>query len=281
MISLRSALAAASLLALVHGSVSAQSAAPASPGTVAIPAFDHIVVVMEENHSPRAIIGNTREAPFMNSLAAAGTLLTNYSAITHPSQPNYLALYSGSTQGVSDDAAHKRQGPTLATILQGAGKTFVGYVQTPGSERKHNPWESFPEGVIVERDFTAFPKQDYSLLPTVAFVVPNQQFDMHDGTIAQADGWLGANLKGYADWTLTHNSLLIITWDENEGPTHPGNQVPAILFGAHLLSGANAKPANHYAMLATILASQGLAAPGEAANAAPLDVFTARPGVGE
>src|SRR4051812_5885062 len=99
------------------------------------PLYDHIVVVIEENHAFGEVIGNA-QAPYINSLATGGALLTNFHAITHPSQPNYLALYAGSTFGVSDNGDHLEVGPTLATILQGNSETFIGYIET-GSPRKH------------------------------------------------------------------------------------------------------------------------------------------------
>src|SRR3954451_4023538 len=162
-----------------------------------MPAYDHIVVVVEENHSFSEIIGNP-QAPYINALAHGGALLTNYHAVAHPSQPNYFALYAGSTFGVQDSAIYSEPDPTLATMLQDVGKTFTGYVD-PGSPRRHNPWESFPEGLSVERDVSALPS-DFSLLADVAFVIPNLAHDMHDGTIAQADQWLSDNIGAYAAW---------------------------------------------------------------------------------
>ena len=64
---------------------------------MSVPAYSHIVVVVEENHNYDEIIGNTAQAPFINSLAAGGAVLSNFDALTHPSQPNYYALYAGST----------------------------------------------------------------------------------------------------------------------------------------------------------------------------------------
>src|SRR3954451_22858860 len=105
-----------------------------------MPAYDHIVVVVEENHSFSEIIGNP-QVPYINALANGGALLTNYHAVTHPSQPNYFALYAGSTFGVTDSASHAEPDPTLGSILRAAGKTFLGYVED-GSPARHNPWES-------------------------------------------------------------------------------------------------------------------------------------------
>src|SRR3954447_21258695 len=180
-----------------------------SASTISTPNFDHVVVVVEENHSSEGIIGNS-QAGYINWLASGGALLTNYHAITHPSQPNYFALYAGSTFGVQDDGIHQEAGPTIATILQGAGKTFMGFVES-GSPQKHNPWESFPEGFSVESDVDNF-QSAFVRLPRVSFVVPNLLNDMHDGTIAQGDQWLRTHIDAYAQWAADNNSLLIVTW---------------------------------------------------------------------
>ena len=65
----------------------------------------HIFYIMMENHWYGQIIGNTRDAPFINRLAARGNLETGYYGVTHPSMPNYLAAISGSFQGIWDDCA--------------------------------------------------------------------------------------------------------------------------------------------------------------------------------
>src|SRR5256885_9544154 len=107
----------------------------------AVPRFDHVVVVVEENHSASAILGDS-DAAYMNQLAHSGALLTNMHAETHPSEPNYLALFSGSTQGVSDDDVHVFNADNLGAQLKRAGLSFVGYVESP-TVNKHDPWESF------------------------------------------------------------------------------------------------------------------------------------------
>jgi len=91
-----------------------------------VPGYSHIVVVVEENHNPNEIIGNAAEAPFINSLAAGGAFLANFEAITHPSQPNYFALYAGSTFGTTDDNIYSEPDPTLDTVLNAAGKRSQG-----------------------------------------------------------------------------------------------------------------------------------------------------------
>ena len=181
------------------------------------PAYDHIVVAVEENHSYSDIIGNA-QSPYINSLASSGGVADQLPRrVTHPSEPNYFALYAGSTFGVQDDANYTEPGPTLASILQDNGRSFLGYVEA-GSPRKHNPWESFREGSSIERDFSTFPSIDLSQLPNVSFVIPNLNDDMHDGSVSQADQWLQANLDSYALWARAHNSLLVVVWDGDDFP---------------------------------------------------------------
>lgn len=232
-----------------------------------VPAYDHIVVAVEENHSFSEIVGNGN-APYINALAQSGALYSNYHGVAHPSEPNYFALYAGSTFGITDDRAHSENGKTLGSILSAHDRSFIGYVEV-GSPRKHNPWESFSEGSSVESSMSNFPT-NFSHLPTVAFVIPSQNDDMHGGTIARADTWLKSKLDSYAQWATRHNSLLVVTFDESDGFSG-SNQVATILFGAHIKAGVYAKHANHYDLLHTILRASGLNAPNNAANAVGID----------
>src|ERR1700712_1614684 len=105
------------------------AATPQAQAATAVPRFDHIVLVMFENKASSQITSSS--APYFLSLAAQGTNFTQSYAITHPSQPNYIALLSGSTQGVtSDDCPKTFSGTTLAAQLIGAGKTFKGYSES-------------------------------------------------------------------------------------------------------------------------------------------------------
>jgi hypothetical protein len=74
---------------------------------VPIPAFDYAYSWSVQSQ----IIGDTLDAPYINLLAAGGALLSNYTAITHPSEPNYFALYAGSFFGVTDDNFHSEPDP--------------------------------------------------------------------------------------------------------------------------------------------------------------------------
>jgi hypothetical protein len=91
---------------------------------------------------------------------------------------------------------------------------------------------------------------------------------MHDGTIAEGDIWLKNNLSNYAAWAMTHNSLLIVTWDEDDGSQD--NQIPTIFIGAMVKPGQYSEHITHDNVLATIEAIQGLKPLGNAANVKPI-----------
>jgi acid phosphatase len=247
---------------------------------VAVPEPAHTVVVVMENHSYTDIIGNTA-APFINELGRSGALFTRSYAITHPSEPNYLALFSGSTQGVTDDGCPNRfTAPNLAADLIKAGKTFAGYAEDipgPGSPvcsagdyaRKHVPWADFgnvPSSVSLP--FTSFPATAFVRLPSVSFVIPNLCHDMHDCSVAAGDAWLRANIGPYADWAMRHNSLLVLTWDEDDGSQD--NHITTIFAGQMVRPGRYAEPITHYRVLATIEAAYTLSRDAQAATAAPI-----------
>jgi len=237
----------------------------ASAAAARLPQPDHVVVVVMENHALGEIVDSDR-APFIDFLAKGGALFVNAFAVSHPSEPNYFALFSGSTQGVHDNNDYTFDAPTLAGALAASRKSFIGYVET-GSPRKHKPWESFTNSRDVERNLGEFPS-DFSLLPTVSFVIPNLDHDMHDRSVRDGDSWLEAHLGAYALWAKTHNSLLIVTFDEDDYSA--GNRIPTIFYGARVRPGRYAERISHYNVLSTLLAMYALAPFGEAAAAPPI-----------
>jgi acid phosphatase len=256
----------------------APSATTSAPAAVPEPA--HIVVIVMENHAYAQIIGDPA-APFINDLARRGALFTRSYAITHPSQPNYLGLFSGSTQGITDDSCPNRfTAPNLAADLNKAGKSFAGYAEDlpgPGSPvcsardyaRKHVPWANFsnvPSSASLP--FTSFPATAFAQLPTVSFVIPNLCHDTHDCSVATGDTWLRAHIGGYADWAMTHDSLLILTWDEDD--SGQGNHIATIFAGQKVRPGSYAEPITHYSVLATIEAAYALPRDGQAVTATPI-----------
>ncbi|WP_152381551.1 alkaline phosphatase family protein [Paenibacillus brasilensis] len=247
--------------------------------------IDHIVIVVEENHSSKKISGNP-SAPFMNDLMKNGVNLMNHYAIEHPSQPNYLDLFSGSNQGVHNDLTPKKMNTSnLALELIQHGYTFGGYSEgLPRTgftgpydletlyARKHNPWVNFNNlPASINMPLTRFP-QNFNQLPTVSFVIPNLQHDMHDGTIREADQWLQAHLSSYARWAPQHNSLLIVTWDEDDMSSN--NKIPTMIIGAHLKKGLYNEKSNHFSMLRMIEQFYGLNLLGKSRTAPPLNLWT-------
>jgi hypothetical protein len=212
------------------------------------PKYDHVVVVIMENHSFEQMSEAGPAAAYLKELAKGGAVFVNSYGVAHPSQPNYFALFSGSTQGVHDDGRHEVAAPTLAARLRAHGKTFAGYVEA-GSPRKHNPWESFADAKGFERSLADFPL-DYAKLPSVGFVIPNLENDMHDGTIEAADGWLKSHLGGYANWSKKNNSLLIVTFDEDDH--HNANHIFTAFYGFGIEPGRYAEKIDHYSVLRTI-----------------------------
>ena len=217
-------------------------------------------MVVEENHS-YGDVALSPQAPYLTSLAEAGVRMTNSYAIRHPSQPNYLALFAGSTFGLTDDSCPQHlTGPNLASELKAAGDSFIGYAESLPTQgftgctsglyaRKHAPWVNFGLPSTVNQPFSAFPT-DFNRLPTVAFVIPNLDHDMHNGTIAQADRWLSTNLGGFARWSSSHDSLLVVTFDE--GADGSSNRILTVLFGANLMPGTDGARIDHYSLLRTI-----------------------------
>jgi hypothetical protein len=257
-------------------------------GTTTVPQPDHVVIVVDENHSSTNILGNPN-APYINALANQNATFTQSYALTHPSQPNYIALFSGSTQGVTDDSCpHSFAAPSLGDQLIGAGRTFVGYSETlpsPGFTgcssgkyaAKHSPWVNFPSlPSSTNQPLSAFPT-DFSTLPDVSFVIPNLDNDMHDGTVAQGDAWLQSHLDGYITWAKTHNSLFVLTFDEDD--LGDNNRIPTIMAGARVTPGSYTETINHYSVLRTVQDAFGLAPLANSATAQPiLDVWS--PGAG-
>lgn len=259
------------------GTSSPASLTPAS--TARIPRPAHVVVVIEENHSYGDVVGS-RSAPYLNALDRSGASFTAMYATRHPSEPNYLALFSGSTHGLTDDSCpHRYTGASLGSQLLAAHRSFAGYSEglprtgsttcSSGSyARKHNPWSDFTRvPASANRPLTAFPRS-YASLPALSFVIPDLDHDMHDGSVASGDSWLRAHLVGYVSWARTHNSVLVVTWDEDD---HSGsNRIPTIVVGAHVRTVRYGTRTDQYGLLRTLQALFGL--PGLGASAARVPV---------
>jgi len=276
------------------------AAADASTSPSNLPRYDHIVIVVEENKDYDQIISSPA-APYLNKLAMEGANFTRMFAEEHNSQGNYFWLFSGSNQGLgfhNQIPRSKFNTSNLGEQLIIKGLPFKGYAQSlpaigsevgvtpPGCRypclygRKHVPWISFanvPNGTTIATSsnlrFEDFPA-DFGDLPTVAFVIPDLDHDMHNGeatdSVPAGDLWLQTNLDRYYQWAKAHNSLLIVTFDETQdksgaaGLTDPSdrsdpNRIATIFAGARVKPGyAVNDRLTHVNILRTIEAIYGL-----------------------
>ena len=213
-----------------------------------VPPFDHIFIVIMENHGYGEIIGSP-DAPFINQLAARYGVATNYVSVAHPSLPNYLALTGGDTFGITTDCTDCfQQAPNLVVDrIAPSGRTWRAYMESmpaPGYLGDAYPYMQKHDPFVYYDDLRTDPAQLANVVPfsqlaadlataatTPAFgwITPNMLHDMHDGTVAQGDAWLAGQVPVLARlpaWTQ-QRSLLVITWDEDDNA--PGNQVATLV----------------------------------------------------
>jgi len=147
--------------------------------------------------------------------------------------------------------------------LTAAGYSFTGYAEdlpeagytgcrAGDYARKHSPWIDFSTvRAAANLPLSSMPT-NYASLPTVSFVIPNLCHDMHDCSIAQGDDWLRRNIDGYARWARTHNSLLIVTFDESESSHDRDNHIATLAVGERVTPGPLTQRTDHYGLLRTI-----------------------------
>ena len=274
----RRALVAASVCLLL---AACGGAPPAAVPATALPVPDHVLVVVLENKDVAQVLGNAA-APYLNALAATSANFTDAHAETHPSQPNYLALFSGSTQGVRDDTCLDAPltAPSLGGGLAAAGRTFTGYSEDlpevgytgcghDGYARKHNPWVDFADVPdTANRPLSDLPA-DYAQLPTLAVVIPNLCNDMHSCPVATGDTWMRQHIDPYVAWARAHNSLLIVTFDESAS-SGGGNGIVTLFTGPMVRPGRYGERIDHYRILRTIEGMYGLDPLGHSADVSPI-----------
>jgi len=133
-------------------------------------------------------------------------------------------------------------------------------------DHDHAPWNCFKDDpASTQLPFQGYWPTDYTKLPAVSIVSPNLLNDMHDGTITQGDTWLQKNIDSYAQWAKANNSLLIVTWDEDDGSQN--NQVATIFVGQMVVPGRYNEKIDHFSILRTIEDMYGLTYAGASATA--------------
>jgi Phosphoesterase family. len=244
-------------------------------------------VIVLENHEYPQVIGNSGEMPFLNGLVPRGTLVTEYSGVSHPSLPNYLALIGGSTYGINSDCTECwASGTNLGVQLSEARISWRAYMEDmpepcyPGATygsyaKKHDPFMYFesvttvpsrcqnvvPAGSWLEADL-----RSKKGLRTFTWITPNLCNDGHDCSLATTDSWLSAWVPPVIK-KLGPEGILIITFDEGS----PGLHVPALVVGPGARKGTQLSGQfNHYSLLATIEARYHLPRINEATPALPM-----------
>ncbi len=258
-----------------------------------IPQYDHVVICVLENHSYSQIQGSSN-ATYINSLVAdqnAATFTDSY-GLTHPSQPNYIMLFSGDNQGSTGDGLPAGQ-PfitcNLGAELLANNFTFAGYSEDLPSTgfngetsglyaRKHSPWVNWMNASTngipssLHLSYADFPS-DFSQLPTLSFVIPNLENDMHDpallpSAISNGDAWVENNMDAYIQWAKTNNSLFILTFDEDNWVSL--NHILTVFIGDNLIAGSYSETIDHYNVLRTLEDMYGLNYCGNSATATPI-----------
>ncbi|MBE1162573.1 alkaline phosphatase family protein [Dyella acidiphila] len=262
--------------------------APAS----SVPAFDHVFVVMMENTDYSQVIGDSTDAPFINSLAKQGTLLDNYSGVYHPSDENYLAIAGGNTfvQGAIYFPNIKVTAQNIGDELEAAGKTWKAYEQgmgTPCNTSNNNdsyyepddaPFINFTDVAqnasrcaahLFDTTQLSTDLQSAATTPNFAWIAADDYYDGEASGNGSAkslqvqNGWLQQTLQPIMNspaWTQ-QRSLIVLTWDESS--TETGNHLATILVGspgtvqAGYISNASY---NHYSTGRTIENALGIAA---------------------
>jgi hypothetical protein len=260
-----------------------------------VPNFSHVFVVLMENEESTSIIGNS-SAPYINGLASQYGYTTNYTAVSHPSEPNYLALWSGSTQGVTDDGVYNfGTGTTLGDQIEAAGKSwhvaaqnvpvtscYTGATASGGPDgtgtyaRKHEPaisWTSVSANATRCARITDFSHFDPNL-GNFWFIAPNLCNDMHDCSIATGDSFLKGWLPTILNSAAFSNGVVFLTWDEGSTNTGGGGKVVTVVISPLARNGFTSSTAHtHYSLLHTIETSWGLPCLANACSANDLREF--------
>lgn len=252
------------------------------------PQFDKVMVIVLENTS----YGAALEQPFLASLAKRGALLTRFYAETHPSQPNYIALVSGSTHDVSNDENVTIDARHIGDLLEAKGlhwkvyaenypgNCFLG-VKADGYVRKHVPFLSFKDvqtnprrcAHIVDASNLA---QDIraGTLPDYSLYIPNVKNDGHDTNVSYADHWLSTTIGPLLkDPRFTKGLLLVVTFDEDDHPSSfwSFNHILTVIFGDSVKPGSKSdKEYNHYSLLRLVENRFGLGNLGKNDAKAPM-----------
>ena len=281
---------------------------PVARPKASIPHFDHVFLVYLENQDYHDIVGNTKQAPFINSLIPKSSLLADIFAEEHPSDGNYLAFAGGSTFGVPlDDPAEESslytiEAKNIGDRLDEAHESWKAYLQSadgPCDDTVHDYYWDDDLPFLYFKDVRenpaycdehVVPLQQYTTdlekvttTPNFAWIGPNDCDDMEGCGITAGDSWLktvATELFDSPAWR-TQPCMLIVTWDEDaEDGQHPAQRVPTLVIGSQLVKRGFVSTVRytHYSLLRTVEAALDLGTlTDNDAYATPLnDIFRTR-----
>jgi len=259
------------------------------------PTFNHVFLVVEENHSYSDVIGSS-SMPYLNNLASQYGLATQYFADGHPSMPNYLMLTTGLTESFDDNFSGTINDDNVVRELVKAEKTWKAYEESIPSAgylgpdaspyvRRHDPFtylsdvQNDPSQAANIVPFSQFATDlANNTLPQYSFIEPNVNNDAHDGTLAAADAWLQSNIAPLIASPIFQSSgLLIITFDESEDTDidHGGGHVATVIVSSKSKANFQSQTEyQHQSTLRLVLAASGVNSyPGMAAAAPDMTEF--------
>jgi phosphatidylinositol-3-phosphatase len=280
------------LVAWSAGGFALAAGGRSGPSTAtAVPRFGRVVVIVFENKSVDQVLGNGA-APTFDRLARQYATLTDYHGVAHPSLPNYLALVSGSSHGISSDCTDcSVSARNLADTLEQSGRTWKTYAEglpRPGFTgatagryaKKHEPFLYFRDVVSEPRRLRrivplAHFRSDLSAnrLPAFSLVVPDLCHDMHDCPVSIGDSWLASFLPPILRSPALRQGVVFVVFDEDDGfdSAGGGGHVPALVLGPLVRPGTRSGATlDHYDLLRTIEQSWRLPLLGKSAPARPI-----------
>ncbi len=265
-------------------SVPEAAGARATSAPEAVP-ITKILTFVVENHSLEQM---RTSMPYVHELATTYAYATRYSAVSHPSLPNYLAIASGSTKRVLDDSdpsAHRLRGRTVFDQAIAHGKTARIYADAMTSNCqlvpsypyavKHNPWAYFVRGRAQCRT-NDVPLADLShdieagTLPNAGMIIPDLVHDAHDSDLGTSDAWIKTQvelIQAGPDWQSGHLAI-VITADEDDRSS--GNRVLTVVASRDQDQRVVTKALTHYSLTRLYESVLGVRFLGRAATAASM-----------
>jgi hypothetical protein len=236
----------------------------------------HVFVIVMENHAAHQALSG----PYIASLASMYGVAGNYFAVAHPSVPNYLALTSGSTWGVTDDGYHVLPQSDIGSQLTRAGISWRAYMEGMTSagcidsplpyDPGHNPFAFYggacPSNVVPLTSLAADLDGDG---PRFSWITPDRCHDTHDCDVSVGDSWLRQEVEQItASHAWKSGGVLFITWDEDDESAN--NQVLTLVVTPGTGHRTSSRRYSHYSLLATVEDLLGVPRLGQAAQAAPM-----------